>query len=177
MTTYTLTPQEREAAQENFHRRDRADALMQNTGGGVSASRLHAYAQGILTGDAQDIETALDKDAALRAAYRTMVRDAALFVLPEAMAASSDALPVRETRGCKLSLKPSRAEETQFYLIVELDDATKGEPSTLAVCGADNRTHQIALPPSRGGIIQVIVERDSDIVRLLRDPKSEAYLR
>lgn len=177
MITYTPTPKDKEAAQSEFRALDQADALMQAHGGGVSPSRLWAYAQGDLVDGCDDVERALDQNPAMRKAYRDMVRGAALFTFPEAMAAADgDTLPERSGQGCKLSLKPSRAEESQLYLIVELKDTSK-TPKALVVSGEDDHTHQMPLPPSRDGIIQVIVEKNSDIVRALKDPKSEAYLR
>ncbi|MCW8914776.1 MAG: hypothetical protein OQK24_02860 [Magnetovibrio sp.] len=178
MITYMLTSQDIEKVQEEFQALVSADNLLQADGHFVSPSRLQAYAQGQLDGDTTDIENALNANPDLRAAHRTMIRNTALFILPEAMAAASpNELPERKGRGCKLSFKPSRAEENLLYLIVELLDFTDSKPETLVVSGTDDRIYQISLPPSRNGIIQVIVEKNSDIVRLLSDPKSEAYLR
>ncbi len=177
MITYTPNPKDKEAAQAEFRALSQAQDLMDAQGGGIAPSRLWGYAQGNLQGDVNDVERALDQNPAMRKVYRNMLRGAAMFVLPEAMAAAdADTLPERTGQGCKLSLKPSRAEESQLYLIVELADTSK-TPKALVVSSEDDRTHQMNLPPSRDGIIQVIVEKNSDIVRLLKDPKSEAYLR
>ena len=177
MITYMPAPKDKEAAQSEFRALSQADELMAAQGGGVSASRLWAYAQGQLTDDVRDVEQALDQNPAMRKTYMDMIRSAALFSFPEAMAASeADTLPERTDQGCKLSLKPSRAEESQLYLIVELADTSK-TPRALIVSDQEDRTSLLTLPDARNGIIQVIVEKNSDIVRLLRDPKSEAYLK
>jgi len=177
MTGYKPTDEELKSAKEVFNERLTAETLLdgERPQGAISASRLLAYARGLVTGDGE-IDTALKANANLRKAFRQMIRDAALFALPEAMAASSDELPSRETQGCKLSLKPSRAEENQLYLIVETSDFTRGSPTVLVVCGREDETSRIDLPPPRNGVMQVILERESDIVKLLIDPKSEAFL-
>ena len=108
MITYMPTPKDKEAAQAEFRALDQAEELMRAQGGGVSASCLWAYVQDQLADNTQEVEQALDQNPAMRKTYMDMIRSAALFSFPEAMAAAeTDTLPERTGQGCKLSLKPS----------------------------------------------------------------------
>ncbi|MEG3619699.1 hypothetical protein V5T82_14635 [Magnetovibrio sp. PR-2] len=177
MITYTPNPKDKEVAQAEFRALSQAQGLMDAEGGAVSPSRLWAYAQSQLSDGFEDVLHALDQNPDMRKAYGAMIRSAAMYSFPEAMAAAeADTLPERAGQGCKLSLKPSRAEQTQLYLIIELADTSK-KPKALVVSDKKDRTALLTLPQARDGIIQVIVEKNSDIVRLLKDPKSEAYLK
>jgi hypothetical protein len=183
MIRYALDQAKEELARDRFTELTAAQGLMAALAPGqpatdaVSASRLCAYASGALGTSDPALDYALDNRPSLRRAYRTLLSQVSSFHLPEALAASSDALPTREGEGCRVSLQPSRAEPDQVYVIVELTRDREAKPETLIVCDREDRTRQIALPPLRNGVAQVIVEKSSDLLIFLSDPKAEVYLR
>ncbi len=179
MIGYQLSPETNDQAQQNFVHLMAAQDLLKSRShtGGISASRLYAYANGNIAYPQSDLDKALGQNISLRRVYKTMISKAANYKLPEALAASSDALPTREGEGCRIRLQESRAEPNQVYIIVELTRDRDGKAETLVVCGQEDQLAQIALPSPRNGISQVIVEKESEILTLLADPKSEAYVR
>ncbi|GAB6052790.1 hypothetical protein JCM17960_16100 [Magnetospira thiophila] len=179
MITYDVTPDLLDRAAALFGDRAAADDLLTTTRRAAlpSPARLSAYAQGSLSWPQPDLEQALGRHLPLRRAFRAMVQAAATHHVPRARAASSEALPTREGTDCRLSLRESRAEPDQLYLVVEISGTPPEGPTTLVICdSADNMT-QIALPTPRKGVVQVILDRQSDAVRMLADPQTEAYLR
>jgi len=179
MTDYRLSPEITTQAQQQFSRLMAARKLLEPTEitQAISASRLYAYASGEIAYPQSDLDQALGQNLNLRRAYKSMMSRAAAYYLPQSLAASSDALPTREGEGCRIRLQESRAEPDQIYIIVELTRDRDGTAETLVVCGQDDRLAQIALPSPRNGIAQVIVEKNSEILTLLADPKSEAFVR
>jgi hypothetical protein len=143
----------------------------------VAISRLYAVAANPGAAMPADVAAAMLRRPRLRAVHRDLLARAAMFHIPEAMAASTDDLTVRAGNGCRIRFEDSRAEPDQIYVIVELDDPEGAPPSGLVFCDAENFCVSLELTGWRNGVVQLIVERDSDILRLARDPKSTAYLR
>ena len=143
----------------------------------IAPSRLYSYATGLIEAPDPEIERAMEENPRLRSVFRRMLEEAASYYLPEAMAASTEDLPQRDGAGCRIRFEQSRAEPDQVYVIVELTDEVKAPPKTLVVCDAEDRCEQLALPQFRDSVVQFIVEKNSDLLRLLRDPKTKAFLR
>lgn len=179
MTRYTIeNAQTMDAARKAFAQNMAAGEMMAASGPAVlSASRLYAYASGQLSYPQADIEQGLSGNLTLRRTYKGMIEKISAFQLPEAIAASDDGLPSREGDGCRIHMKPSAAEPGQVYVIVELTRDRHAAPKTLVVCDADDNCYYLNLPEARNGIAQAIVDRGSDVFKMLADPKSTAYLR
>jgi hypothetical protein len=142
----------------------------------ISPSRLYACATGAVADD-PEVEAALGRNPAMRAAYRRMIESAARYAMPEAMAASSGGPAPRQGEGCRIRFERSRAEPNLFFVIVELTDEAAEPPQALIVCDAEDRCRQFPLPGMRNGTAQMIADENSDLMCLLGDPKSRAYLR
>jgi hypothetical protein len=140
----------------------------------ISPSVLFAYANGA---ENTNVERALGENPVLRRVYRKMLENAAVYYVPEAMAASSDNIVAREGKGCRIRMEPSRAEPNQVYVIIELSGNEKVAPTTLVVCDVESNCSRFPLPKVREGVAQIIADRDADLVRLLSDPKTEAFIR
>jgi len=179
MTDYRLSPEITNQGQVRFAELMSAQTLMakREASEAITASLLYSYASGALAFPQQKLEQALGRDITLRRIYKAMVSKTAAFYLPEALAASSDVLPTREGEGCRVRMQESRAEPDQVYIIIELTRNREATPNALMVCGAGDQIAQTALPASRNGVIQVIVEKTSEILTLLADPKSEVFVR
>ena len=145
--------------------------------GHVSPAMLFAHANGQGSEFDLNVEGALASNPHLRKIYRKFLDQGAQYYVPEAMAASSEALLERSGKGCRIRLEQSRAQSEQIYVIVELEEAEGGDPSALVICDTDLSCKTYELPAFRGGIAQLIAERESELVQLLNNPKTEAFLR
>lgn len=144
---------------------------------GVSVSQLYAASARPGVPIPADVAAAMLHQPRMRQIYRDLLARSAMFHIPEAMAASTDILPVRAGEGCRIRFEASRAEPDQVYVIVELDEPDRDPPSGLIFCDAENFCASLALTGWRQGVVQTIVARDSDFLRLAQDPKSTAFLR
>ncbi len=140
----------------------------------VSPSQLFAYANGAKN---EYVEKALSEDLNLRCIHRDLVKRGAVYYVPEVRAASSDLIVSREGRGCRIRMEPSRAEPDQVYVIIELSGDEKTLPTMLVVCDVESNCSRFPLPKVRDGVVQIIADRDADLVRLLSNPKTEAFIR
>ena len=121
------------------------------------------------------VERALAESPALRADLRRLLGKTAARRLPRLAAASSGPLSARDGEGCRIRFEASRAEPSQVYVIIELQDEEAPAPRSLIVCD-DSGSRKFALPPPHNGTVQVLVERDSDLIGALSDLGSEVYL-
>lgn len=171
-----LSDTELGAAKQKFTEFSQVDELLgaKEISATISPSQLFAYAQG---GENAAVETALREDLGLRRIYRDMVAKGALYYVPEARAASSDDIVSREGKGCRIRMEPSRAEPNQVYVIIELSGDEKILPTTLVVCDIESNCSRFPLPKIRDGVAQIIADKDADLVRLLSNPKTEAFIR
>tara|TARA_B100000315_G_scaffold260857_1_gene326434 strand:- start:6290 stop:6835 length:546 start_codon:yes stop_codon:yes gene_type:complete len=181
MSDYKIPGDEKlQAAKQKFSELSQIDELLSSSEklSSVSPSALFAYANGA---ENETVEKALGENLALRRIYRDMLEKNAVYYVPEAMAASSakksDDILSREGKGCRIRMEPSRAEPNQVYVIVELSGNEKVTPTTLVVCDVEANCSRFPLPKIRDGVAQIIADRDADLVRLLSDPKTEAFIR
>lgn len=146
---------------------------------GVAAggfTELYAYATRPDRAPRAELLAALETDDELRRRFEALLRDIAFYRLPQVAAASGAAVSHRAVEGCRISLRESRAEASQVFVIIELDDRT-AKPGSLFVCGAGQAVRRVALPEPREGRVQLLLEAGSDIVQGLRDIDTEIFLR
>lgn len=141
----------------------------------IAAGDLYGYAMGE-TVQSVRIKSALLRFPAMRRALDEMLGAQAVYAIPEAIAASTDAYPERRTNGCRLRVEVSRAEGDQVYLIIEVDEG-HAMPERLTLCGLDGQVEHLDLAAPRRGAIQVMVTIGSGIPEMLKDPKTALYLR
>jgi len=182
MITFTLSTEHHDVASQNFSDRLAAQTLVQNAQGltkevRANPAQLWAYASGALTWPQADLDMQLRSSEPMRNTFRNMIEKATPFHLPQARAASSDALPQRDGKNCRLSMGPSRAEPNQLYLIVELRNVRHDTPVQLTLCNHRQEFIRIDLPTPRNGIAQILLDRSSDVVQWLSDPRTEAFVR
>lgn len=179
----TPTEAQKAEARQRFAQHELLDGLTEDAAAAgsdktsVPLSRLYAIAANPGAAVPADVAEAMLGQPRLRSIYRDLLARTALFHIPEALAASTDDLPARAGEGCRIRFEESRAEPDQIYVIVELDNPADTPPSAIVFCDAENFCASLALTGWRDGIVQAIADRDSDILRLARDPKSTAYLR
>jgi len=148
--------------------------MTQRQSGAISAGRLYGYVMGKAD---DEVEAALGQDLFVRRVYRTMLQQSALVYIPQALAASTEDYPERHADGCRIRLQASRAESDQLYLIVEMSDQRRSMPTSLNLVGADETTARVLLPGARNGVMQTIIDKNSEAAQLLADPKTEIFLR
>ena len=142
--------------------------------GRLSFRRLYLYVTDARSGDAE-LEAALSDNPVLRGELRRLTEKVAGYRFPELAAAASGLVAQRVAAGCRIRFEPSRAEAAQTYVIISLDDLGR-QPRWLAVFVDDDRCRRLALPEPRDGLIQLLVDNNSDILVALRNPKSEIFI-
>lgn len=164
-------------ARQDFADETLADELLAATGGALSASRLYGYARRQGGPADLEIERLLRANPGARALYRRFVSAGALYHAPQAMAASSDAVPPRAGDHWRIVAERSQAEPGQYIVVVELGEGHAQTPTTLVLCDREDAFHHFEVPQAVRGVIQLISGEDDALIRLLRDPATEVWLR
>lgn len=140
--------------------------------------RLYAYAIEAGAADAE-LERELHTDPDLGEAFRRVLDRTAVHRLPRVAAASASAITSRDGAGCRIRFQDSRAEPDQTYVIIEVDDAgaEAAPPAHMFIVDESGACRKFALPEARNGVIQFLVERDSELLAGLLDIKTEVFLR
>ena len=180
--TFDIPPDERAAAaQRTFTAIGEWEALMvtgdDNLPGAIAFSRLFGYADDPNPAPDPELERALALDPGLRADFRRLVERIARHHVPRLAAAAGGEIARRDGDGCRIRLESSLAEPDQTYVIIELTDRGAPAPARLFVVDAEDHCSAFALPPSRDGVIQMLEDGESPIVRGLRDVQTEVFLR
>ncbi len=145
--------------------------------GRTAFSRLYAYA----TEPDQDVDPELERamadDPGLRRDFRRLLEKIATNHLPRVAAASTGPLEQRVGEGCRIRFEPSRAQPTQVFIVIELTDRDAPAPTVLFTCDSEGRCQKFPLPPARDGVIQILQEKDSELLQGLLDIGKEVFLR
>jgi hypothetical protein len=124
-----------------------------------------------------DCKRALLANPSLRRDFDRLLSRTAVWRCERAAAASTGQLDTREGEGFRVRLKPSRGAAGQVYLLIEFTrEAPSSAPQTLVVTGPDGECVRLPLPELQDGTAQILTDEGTDIVRLLRDPKTEILL-
>jgi len=145
--------------------------------GSLSLSEIYNYIKTASIPD-ENIEKTIRSNINLWKFYKRAISETAIIRMPEAMAASSQELPfTRHGKDWTLTIELSRAEPQQVYIIFKLLKNINPAPSSIFFFKNDQTPPRWELPEMHEGVIQIISDRNSDLVKLLMDPKTEAYLR
>ena len=145
--------------------------------GAIAFSRLFGYADDPDPARDPELEQALARDPGLRADFRRLLERSARHRIPRLAAAAGSEITRRDGDGCRIRLEASLAEPDQTYVIIELADEDAPAPGRLFIVDAEDRCSAFPLPPSRGGVIQLLEDGGSDLVQGLRDVQTEVFLR
>ena len=143
----------------------------------VGHADLYAYATRPERGMDETLRHALDTDPALRRDLDRMIDRQAIYHFPRVAAASSGAVKEREGEGFKIRFRESKAAEGQTYVIIEIEDPASAAPRSLFLCGTDKHYGKIELPDEQDGVIQLLLDNDSEALMALRDVKTEIFIR
>ena len=120
---------------------------------------------------------ALENTPRLRDDLERLLAKIARYHAPKLAAASSGVAAERVGPGFHLALRPSRAEPSQVYVVIELAELVPGLPRALFVTGHRDRLIKQRLPEAQGNTIQILAEANSELIQALEDPNSEVFLR
>ena len=141
----------------------------------VSMSRLYAYAEGRIAYPDPEIETALATSPSLRAANSRLLSAGAVYEFDLARAASDGDLLPRRGEGCNIRYEDSRADRDHVYVVIEIEQIG-AIPNQLVLFDPDDNCHRFDLPAPRRGIVQLLIDRDSEVLGLLGDPATRVLL-
>ena len=144
---------------------------------GTSFAELYAYATDAGHQPRPQLLEVLAQSPRLRADLARLLRNMARRWLPQVAAASSGEVRTREGRGCRIRLRPSRADPAQVYVIIEIEDDTPSPASTMFIYDPSGCCLKVALPPAQDGRIQLLIDGESDVARGLRNVVTEVFLR
>ena len=113
----------------------------------------------------------------MRADLRRLLEKPAILRLPRVAAASAGVIMSRDGEGCRIRFQRSRAEPRQTYVIIELDHDQGTPRTTLFTCDSENRCRKFPVPEAREGVVQMLLDEDSELLRALLDIKTEIFIR
>lgn len=131
---------------------------------GPAASLPTAYKQALLG------------NPALRRDFDRLLARTAEWRCERAAAASSGLLDTREGNGFRVRLKASRAAGGQVYVLIEFGSIPTSPPCSLVVTAPGGDCVRLGLPDLQDGAVQILCDEADEVVRLLRDPKTEIFL-
>jgi hypothetical protein len=177
-------PHQRAAAEKAFEAFDLVDGLSgrspeveRGEERRVGFSDLYAFAHDGARAMDDALRRALGASPVLRDSLDRLLDEAALYHFPRVAAASSGSVEARDGEGFRLRLKRSRAAADQTYVIIEVDDSAGGVPRTLVTRDAEGRYLKVELPEAQGGVIQLLADTESDLVRALGRVETEVFVR
>ena len=178
-----LTQEQRSLAEQAFDALSTLDELAAASNAEDGRARrigfgdIYAYVNEPYCDMSAPLRQALEADKRLRDDLMRLLAKTAGYRCPRSAAAGTKALESRQGQGFAIRLRPSRAEPTQVYVVIELLDPGAQAPKALFIARHPDGLLKQALPDVRGGTVQLLAEVESDLIRALRDPGSEVFLR
>lgn len=143
----------------------------------VSFHDIYRYATDPTAIPSADLTRALGTDARAREDLRCLLARVAPYRQETRAAASSGAVTMRSGTGFEITLRESRADRDQLYLIIKLASKAVPAPGTLFVIGDGEGCRKVPLPRPIDGVIQLLLDTASDLVAALCNPKTDVFLR
>lgn len=178
MTWQEMAPETRALAAGVFQALSALDQIKQpgEAPRPIGMSELYAYASEPAQPLTPRLAAALRDDPHLAADLRRLLVKTSRYHGPRLAAASSGALDHRDGPGFRLDIRPSRADTSQVYVIIQLRDETPA-PDTLFVARPETEFLKHPLPSPSGDRLQLLFDAGAEIVQALRDPTSEVLLK
>jgi len=137
---------------------------------------LYKFFNGNMHIDAVDLERALGANARLMQSYEKLLNKHSLYHLPRAAAAASGELEERVGDGFSIRVKPSLSKPDQIYMLIELADPDESSATKLVLKSSQGKYHHEILPEGADGVVQLVTDSGSDLMRYFQDPGSEVFL-
>lgn len=142
----------------------------------VSFSELYAYATQPGHNPSQTLQEALLSNLCLRRDLKRLLQKQAISIMPRAAAASSGGIEKREGDGFTLTLKTSNANADHVYLIIETTEREES-PTLLFIENEEQGILRLNIEDFYEGEAQILLSKDDNIVKALRNHASEVILR
>lgn len=181
-TWKTMTHYQRALAEQAFNALSSLDELAAADRAQSSGRRqigfadIYSYVHEPESVMSTELSAALEADGKLREDLLRLLTKTAGYRCPRSAAAGTKPLESRHGQGFTIRLRPSRAEPSQVYVAIEVFDHAADAPKALFVAQDPEGLLKYVLPEARGGVMQILVESDSDLARALRNPRSEVFL-
>jgi len=143
----------------------------------VSFHDIYRYATDPAAAPGADLTRSLATDARAREDLRCLLARIAPYRPVARAAASSGAVTTRSGTGFEITLRESRADRNQLYLIIKLASSAIPAPGTLFVIGDGDGCRKVPLPRPTDGVIQLLLDTASDLAGALCNPKTDVFLR
>ncbi|WP_135076280.1 hypothetical protein [Terasakiella sp. SH-1] len=142
----------------------------------VTFSELYAYATNPAHTPSEALVHALSTNLKTRRDLRRLLDKQAISFIPRAVAASSGELVVRDNEEVKLSLTPSKSNPDQVYLLIQSYNPELSL-NLLFIEQEDGPILRLVIDDFFDGEAQILLFSDDEIVKALRNVKSEVILR
>ena len=153
------------------------------TGGGetihspsISFERLYAYVCDHTNHD-PELSEAIQKNPKVLIDFRTLLKRTSTCYTPRAAAASSQKIRSREGNGCCIFFEESKAEPNQTFIVIEFYDKKKEPPRQIFVINEKQKGLKKSLPKARDGVVQFLLENNSDLFKGLTNINSEIFFK
>lgn len=176
-----LGPRQRQAAARMFEALDTVDTIRESVASAASRrigfGDLYAFASDPDRPMSSELVEALRADRRLEEDLVRLLDRTAVYRFPRAAAASSGPVARRDGELFRIALRPSRAEPSQVYIVIELVDLDAAPPQLIYVCRRGRPCEKHRLPVAHDGAIQILADANSPLVQALRDGGAEVFLR
>lgn len=153
-----------------------ADGLLGGAASRPAFADMYAYATDPSYRPSPAFTSMLSGSAELQHDLRRLISNLSRYELPRLAAAASGEISERTSGGIRMAITPSRAQPSQAYLNVSIEDEEAPKPSRLSLLGANGAIVHVTLPVFDGPEVQTIIETDGVAFRLFADPETEAFL-
>lgn len=124
-----------------------------------------------------DLVRVLATDARAREDLRCLLARLAPYRPVARAAASSGSVTTRSGTGFEITLRKSRADRDQLYMIIKLAGSAFPAPGTLFVIGDGEGCRKVPLPRPVDGVIQLLLDTTSELAGALCNPRTDVFLR
>lgn len=183
VTWKSLKPEQRKAAEHVFDALSNLDALAERADAdeddakGIGFPDIYAFATDPKREMDNTLRAALLRNPRLRRDLERMLANRPVYRFRRVAAASSGAVDGREGDGFSIRLRASRADPRHTFISIELAPGTPRSPGMLFVSLNGEEFIKHSLPEPQDGVIQLLVETNSELVNALRDVQAEVFIR
>ena len=118
---------------------------------------------------------ALREDGKLSETFKRLLEKHSSYHFQQAVAASSGLVETREGDGFRITLRKSRAEPSQLYVLIHLKGGVS--PKSMFIINPNFPGQKHNLPTPHDGVIQILSETNSNLVKALQDIQTEVFLK
>lgn len=173
------SPEAREKITQGFvvlHTLDRLQNREKAETAPVGYADLYSLVCGTPLRPVAEIQRAMLQKANLIRDFQAMLKRHSKSYGPRAAAASTHDVQERTGEGFTLTLKPSRADETQVYVQLKLGPKVDTPRYLVVSQSGEEGFIMHELPMASDGLFQWLENRSSELVRALQNREAELYL-